>query len=135
MPMQNVSSSMQDYLEVILNLIENEETARVTDIANKLKIAKASVNQTVNRLKRLGLVQQQAYGPVELTLKGREIAEIVRKRHRKLREFLVDVLGVEKTIAETDACLMEHVISVETMEKLTAFLKHCHNCYRTDGKN
>lgn len=125
MPM-DVSASMQDYLEVILNLTENEESVRVTDIANKLNIAKASVNQTVNKLKNLGLVQQQVYGPVELTTKGRAIAEKVRRRHRKLREFLVDVLGVDKTVAERDACLMEHAISTETMQKLTEFLDHYH---------
>lgn len=120
--MDDLSTSMQDYLEAILELGEGEDTVRITDIANRLKIAKASVNQTIAKCKEKGLVRQQAYGPVELTEKGREAAERVRQKHRKLRRFLVEVLGVDPDIAEKDACLMEHAVSAQTMERLTEFL-------------
>ena len=60
---------MQDYLEAILELEESEDTVRVTDIANKLQIAKASVNQTMNKFKNKVVLSQQIYGPVELTRK------------------------------------------------------------------
>ena len=66
---------MQDYLEAILELEERGESVRVTDIANKLQIAKASVNQTINKFKKKGLVRQEMYGPVELTQEGRSLAE------------------------------------------------------------
>ena len=59
---KKLSASMQDYLEAILELEESEDTVRVTDIANKLQIAKASVNQTINKFKKKGLVRQQIYG-------------------------------------------------------------------------
>ena len=122
-----LSSSMQDYLEAILELEAGQNSVRVTDIANKLNIAKPSVNQTINKLKDLGLVRQQAYGPVELTDDGRQQAVKVKQRHEKLRQFLVEALGVEPEIAEKDACLMEHAVSARTMDKLTEFL--CRNGY------
>jgi DtxR family Mn-dependent transcriptional regulator len=117
-----LSASMQDYLEAILELEEEEGPVRVTDIANKLNIAKASVNQAVNKFKDMELVRQQVYGPVELTDNGRHLANKVRQRHRKLRKFLIEVLGVDPETAEKDACLMEHAVSSETMDKLTGFL-------------
>jgi DtxR family Mn-dependent transcriptional regulator len=118
----DISASMQDYLEVILDLENKEEAVRVTDIANKLNIAKASVNQTVKKLKNMCLVQHQTYGPVELTSTGKKIALKVRQRHELIKEFLIEVLGVQPSIAEEDACLMEHIVSRQTMEKLYAFL-------------
>lgn len=128
-----LSSSMQDYLEAILELAQEEKSVRITDIANKLNIAKASVNQTISKLKEMELVQQQVYGPVELTDKGRLLANKVMQRHIKLKQFLVEALGVEPEVAEKDACLMEHVVSSQTMDKLTEFL--CRNNYIKDGCN
>lgn len=121
-----VSPSMQDYLETILELSEIDDKVRVTDIAAKLKIAKASVTQTIHTLKEQGLVLQERYGPVKLTYKGRECAAKVRYRHRMLKKFLMDVLEVEPCIAERDACLMEHTVSPQTLEKLVCFLEAYH---------
>lgn len=121
---KKLSSSMQDYLEAILELGESGNPVRVTDIANRLGIAKASVNQTISRLKDTGLIRQQAYGPVELTSLGRELAGKIILRHRKLRKFLVEVLGVDEQTAEQDACLMEHAVSPQTMDRLTDFLSN-----------
>ena len=128
-----LSSSMQDFLEAILELEENENHVRVTDIANRLKIAKASVNQTVGKLKETGLIRQQSYGPVELTDQGRELAGKIVQRHRKLRKFLVEVLGVDQQTAEQDACRIEHAVSPQTMDRLTDFLSD--NGYLNDEQN
>ncbi|NJD02544.1 MAG: metal-dependent transcriptional regulator, partial [Ruminiclostridium sp.] len=128
-----LSSSLQDYLEAILELEENENQVRVTDIANRLRIAKASVNQTIGKLRETGLIRQQAYGPVELTHLGRELAGKIIQRHKKLRKFLVEVLGVDQQTAEQDACLMEHAVSPQTMDLVTDFLS-C-NGYLDDGQS
>lgn len=126
-----ISSSMQDYLEAILELSGETSSVRVTDIARKLNIAKASVNQTVNKLREMGLVRQQAYGPVELTDEGGRLADRVMQRHIRLKQFLVEALGVEPDVAEKDACLMEHAVSAQTMDKLTEFL--CRNGFTNDA--
>jgi len=118
----NLSSSLQDYLEAILELAQTNSAVRVTDLARKLDIAKASVSQCVSKLAGLGLVEQESYGPIKLTAKGREQALKVQRRHRMLRKFLIEILGVDPTTAEEDACLMEHAISPQTMDKLVEFL-------------
>jgi len=96
---------------------------RVTDVASMLNIAKASVAQEIDHLKKHGLVTQKKYGPIELTANGKKIANEVRWRHSKLKQFLVDVLDVDPKIAEKDACLMEHAVSAHTMIRLINYLE------------
>lgn len=117
-----VTSSLQDYLEVILDLVQEKKTARVTDIAARLEIAKPSVIQALTLLREKGLIIQDRYGPVELTTEGRHYALKIRHRHNVIYGFLTQVLGVSPAAAEKDACLMEHDLSVESFEKLIRFL-------------
>ncbi|MBO8128362.1 MAG: metal-dependent transcriptional regulator [Peptococcaceae bacterium] len=121
--LQQLSPALEDYLETILELSEQEKVVRVTDIAARLNIAKASVAQALSNLKKLKLITQDRYGPVWLTAKGRAYAAGVRRRHETLVYFLVNVLGVDPAIAEKDACEMEHVVSSQTMDRLVAFLE------------
>lgn len=118
----DLTSSIEDYLEKILEIEEENGTVRVTDVANKLKIAKPSVNQALTKLKKQAFITQETYGPIKLTEEGKKIAINIKKRHVKLRQFLIDVLKVKPEIAEIDACKMEHAISSHTMEKLTDYL-------------
>ncbi|HAG08053.1 MAG TPA: ferrous iron transporter A [Desulfotomaculum sp.] len=118
----NLTPAREDYIEVILNLTEKQEKVRITDIAAKLGIAKASVNEAVKALAGLKLVKQEKYGPVELTPEGKEQAVKVRYRHRMLARFLTDVLHVDPITAEKDACLIEHVVSPVTLLRLTEHL-------------
>lgn len=117
-----VTSSLQDYLEVILNLTQEKKTARVTDIADRLEIAKPSVIQALTLLKEKGLIVQDRYGPVELTAEGRRYARRIRHRHKVIYGFLTQVLGVSPEAAEKDACLMEHDLSTESFQCLLEYL-------------
>lgn len=117
-----VSAAMQDYLEVILILSRQKKTVRVTDIARRLSLSKASVSQALAQLREQGFICQAPYGPVELTSIGRKYALVVKHRHVVLRSFLIEVLGIEQQAAEKDACLMEHAVSSETTERLVDFL-------------
>ncbi|HHY35168.1 MAG TPA: metal-dependent transcriptional regulator [Firmicutes bacterium] len=116
---------MEDYLEAILSLMASgQRSVRVTDIAEKLSIAKPSVTQALGVLKEMGLVEQERYGRVYLTADGMKAAASVSQRHRVLREFLVQVLGVDPSTADKDACQMEHAVSSTTMERLVNWLRN-----------
>jgi len=104
-------------------LSEREPEVRITDLAELRSVAKASVSEAMDTMAELGLVRQEKYGPVELTRLGREQAREIRERHRILRMFMVEVLDVPLKVAQKDACLMEHIVSPVTMERLVAFLK------------
>lgn len=118
----NLSESMEDYLEAIFNLIKENGSARVTDIANSLGIAASSVNQGLKRLNKQGLIEQQKYGPIELTKSGVQAAEKINCKHQILYLFLHKTLGVDPEIADQDACSIEHALSQESFEKMTDYL-------------
>ncbi len=117
-----ISASGQDYLEALLELSEEGGSVRSVDVAKRIGVSRASVNKAMNVLKESGLVEQERYAEITLTDEGIRTAKAVYKRHAILKRFLTDVLGVSEANAENDACRMEHVISIETLEKLQRFL-------------
>lgn len=116
----------EDYLECMVR-IEQEgsqgEGIRSVDIAQQLGVSKASVNKAVTVLKEQGLVEQSHYGKVMLTDPGRELGRAVWYRHRLIRTFLVQELGVEFERADTEACMMEHALSEDTMQRWVRYLE------------
>ena len=90
------------------------------DVARNLSVKMPSVVKAIHELKRLGLVTQKPYSNIELTEKGRRVARHVLNRHTLLRSFLLK-LGVSKKTADRDACLMEHILSAETLDKIKTF--------------
>lgn len=118
-----LTSANEDYLEAIFELCRGGGSVRSVDLAAKLGVSKASVNKAVTTLKSVGLVEQPYYGDITLTEEGRAYGESVLDRHHMLFHFLVDVLGVDKKVAEQEACTMEHAISDDTMKRWTSHLK------------
>lgn len=116
-----MTKSLEDYLEEIHVLIRETGAARVRDVANGLNVKMPSVVKALAELKKLGLVRQKPYGNIELTEKGGRVASFVLGRHVVLKAFL-QKLGVSERNAEKDACLMEHILSAETMERVQEFL-------------
>lgn len=118
--MQSMTQSLEDYLEAVYVLIEGGKPALVRDIAKMLSVKMPSVVKAIHELKRLGLVMQEPYSNIEITEKGRRVAKLVRDRHTLLRTFL-QKLGVGEKNADRDACLMEHILSAETIDKIRTF--------------
>lgn len=120
-----ITPSLEDYLEAIYFSFIKNGSARVTDIAADLSCSKPSVNKAINTLKQLGYISHEPYGLVSLTEKGQKTAAQIADRHRILKHFLRDILGVGEDRAETEACTIEHGLSGDTVEKLVEFLdKH-----------
>lgn len=96
---------------------------RSVEIAQRLDVSKASVNKAIASLKSQGMVEQAHYGKVRLTEEGRSIGAAVWRRHRMLRAFLTDELGVEFDRADEEACKMEHALSEDTMDRWIAHME------------
>jgi DtxR family Mn-dependent transcriptional regulator len=116
-----LSESLEDYVEIIFNLIESQKVARVRDIARAKDVKMSSVVAALKRLDQEGLVRYEAREFVELTEPGSGLAKRLLKRHYFLTKFLVEVLQVDPITAEQDACQMEHAISLETMNRIYKF--------------
>jgi len=115
--MEHLTSSLEDYLEAIY-ILEKKGSVRISDIAEFLGVSKPSVNRAVGNLCNHGLIDHELYSDVTLTPKGKSLAAKVLRRHRIIKKFLTDTLGVDEKTAELDACKMEHVISVQTIQKI-----------------
>ena len=86
--MDDISASLEDYLEMIFILHRKGGEVRVTDIASSLKVSKPSVNRAVGALKEAGLLEHEFYGTIALTPEGETRAAQVLRRHRMIRHFL-----------------------------------------------
>jgi len=112
-----MTQSLEDYVEMIFRLQGKSSNVKVSDIAAALDVTKPSVVRAIRELTKLGLVTHEPYRGVELSEKGRRVARLVLNRHVLLREFLVK-LGVREKTADRDACLMEHILSAETLDRI-----------------
>ncbi len=112
-----MTQSLEDYLEAIYMRITEGRPAQVRDIARMLSVKMPSVVKAVRELKKLELVTQEPYAAIELTPKGIRLARHVLGRHTLIRAFLMK-LGVTRKNADRDACLMEHILSAETLDKI-----------------
>ena len=112
----------EDYVELIADLIDATGEARTVDLAERTGVTPATVNSTLQRLARDGLIRKARYRSVFLTDEGRTLAEHARERHRIVRDFLL-ALGVDRETAEMDAEGIEHHASKKTLHALKTFLK------------
>jgi DtxR family manganese transport transcriptional regulator len=111
---------VEDYVELIADLIGDGGEARQVDIAARLGVAQPTVAKMLKRLAEDGLVQQRPYRGVFLTEAGRALAAEARERHRIVESFLL-ALGVSPNVARCDAEGIEHHVSGETLEAFRRF--------------
>jgi DtxR family manganese transport transcriptional regulator len=116
------SALMEDYVELIADLLATQGEARPTDVARRLGVSHATAIKTISRLKREGLATSRPYRGVFLTQEGHDLAERCRGRHRLVVDLLI-ALGVPEEIAETDAEGLEHHASEVTLAAFDRFLK------------
>ncbi|HHX97072.1 MAG TPA: metal-dependent transcriptional regulator [Clostridia bacterium] len=126
--LKRYSQSEEDYLEAIYLIELKNKVVRVKDVAESVGVTMPSVVSAIRSLSEKGLVEQEQYGHIELTLKGRKVARDVYERHKTLYTFFHQFLGLEAAIAEKDACLMEHHLSPETRQRLLKVLEYVQGC-------
>ena len=114
--------SAEMYLETIYVLTKEKIGVRSIDVAEALNYSKPSVSRAVSNLKSGGYLKADKDGFLTLTEAGRQVAEKIYARHTLITDFLLN-LGVDKDIAEEDACKIEHAISDESFFALKRFVK------------
>src|SRR6185312_8755622 len=113
---------LEDYVELISDLLGSGGEARPTDIARRLGVSHATAIKSIGRLKREGLAVAKPYRGVFLTEAGETLAERVRLRHRLVVDLLIAV-GVPAESAEQDAEGIEHHVSDTTLAAFGRFLR------------
>ncbi len=119
-----LSTSLEDYLEAILNLERTQRVARVKDIADLLGVKMPSVTAAMKSLRDRDLINYERNSYISLTDNGLQAAESVRRRHRILRSFLQNVLLLSPEEAQEQACRIEHSIDAVTADRIAACTRY-----------
>jgi len=126
---EQVSSTIEEYLEAIYRLQERDGAAKTTELAKKLNVALGTITNTVESMEKQSLVVHEPYKGVKLTAKGRKIALNVVRRHRLSECLLVDILKLEWGKAHDAACKLEHAFAdkelIGPLEKALGNPKTC----------
>ena len=128
-----LTESLEDYLEAIAELSAAEGHAHTKEIADKLKVKMPSVTGALRQLAQMGYIVYNTHYPVTLTDKGKLIAEQVAARHKVLKKFFIDILGMFPEAATEAACHLEHLIDEDTANRFVLFSEAIEN--RIDARN
>jgi len=120
---ENLSASLEDYLEAILNLASESNFARSKDIAKLLSVSRSSVTGALRVLKKKGLANYKPYDYVTLTESGRAAAAEIARKHKILKSFFINVLGLGTDLAQKAACKAEHALGPRIITKLLCFIE------------
>ena len=115
------SSRMEDYLEVIAELVELKGYATTLDISRYMNVSAPSVTKMLQRLDENGFLEYEKYHGINLTQKGNQVAETIRQKHGILLEFF-EILGVGHETANQDAEGIEHHLNPKTLRQLRKFI-------------
>jgi|ERR671922_94816 Mn-dependent DtxR family transcriptional regulator len=116
------TTRMEDYLEVIYELITKKGYATTVDISDYLNVSSPSVTKMLQRLNESGHVNYERYRGISLTESGVAIAKNMHDRHGILADFL-KMIGVGEDTANRDAEGIEHHLHPETLKKLEEFIR------------
>lgn len=108
------TETKEDYVELIADLIDTHQEARLSDLAQRLGVSNPTASKVLNRLKDEGYIESKPYRSIFLTEKGTKLAKKCKKRHQIVLNFLIR-LGVPPDIAQFDAEGIEHHISEKTL--------------------
>ncbi|WP_042145898.1 transcriptional regulator MntR [Paucisalibacillus sp. EB02] len=115
--------SMEDYIEIIYNLIDTKGYARVSDIAETLEVHPSSVTKMVQKLDKDEYLLYEKYRGFMLTEKGKKVGERLVFRHELLEDFL-EIIGVEKENIYNDVEGIEHHLSWNSIDRLGDLVKY-----------
>ncbi|MBN1804153.1 MAG: DtxR family transcriptional regulator [Sedimentisphaerales bacterium] len=119
---QQLSPSLEDYLEATFWAAAAHGTARVKDIAKTMQVKASSVTGALQALAQSRHINYTPYEAITLTNKGFDAAMEVVQKHKILKDFFADILGVDNPISEDIACKIEHIIPCSVIERIAKFV-------------
>ncbi len=114
---------IEDYLEVIAELVELKGYATTLDVSRYMNVSAPSVTKMLQRLDENGYLRYEKYRGINLTPKGNSLADAIRQKHGILLEFF-EILGIEHETANQDAEGIEHHLNPKTIRQLRKFITY-----------
>ena len=121
--MENLTASLEDYLEVICNYTNKGLNFRAVDISKELNVSRASVTEALKKLASKGYINYDRYNVLSLTESGKALAAKIISKHNILQRFFIEKLGLSFEEASENACKIEHVITDNAFNKIAEYLE------------
>ena len=118
-----MSESAENYIKAIYIIKKRDGVAHSVDVARELGFSKPSVSRAMAILRKEGLIVMDYDGRIGFTAKGEKEAARIYERYSVLSNFLRAVADVDDDTAQTDACGIEHVISLKTFNGIKRYLR------------
>lgn len=115
-PQHELTSSMEDYLEMICRLMQNTEIVRVQTLSRSLHVNPSSVSKMMRILDEKGFIKFERYGYIMLTTKGRQTGNYLLHRHQILHRFLCLLNDSENELEQVEK--IEHFIDKRTVKNI-----------------
>lgn len=119
-----LTHSAAHYLMAIDSLRSDRGYARVTDVAEMLEVSRGAASMAITHLKKRGWVNEDPNKFLLLSEEGESMANLVEHNFRILSKFFEEVLGAPHDVALSDACKMEHLMSLETGRRLVWLMRY-----------
>lgn len=121
-----LTSAMEDYLEMIARMRQNGSRVRVVDISSRLHVKASSVTKMIQQLSKAGLVNARKYGDIELTQKGDAHGEYLLYRHDVIHRFLCMLNESDNELEQVEK--IEHFIDEKTVRNLYLLCEKLGKC-------
>jgi len=118
--------TIEEYIETICVLEQRNGRAQTGMIASRMGVKPPSITEMLQKLEREGLIQYESYNGAILTGSGKKLAREMMQKHRIIANLL-EILGIDRELAEVDACQIEHHVSPETLKRLEQFVEFARN--------
>ena len=118
--------TIEEYIETICALEQLDGRAQTCMIASCMGVKPPSITEMLQKLEREGLIHYESYNGATLTSSGKKMARELMQKHRVIADLL-EILGIDRDQAETDACEIEHHVSPETLKRLEKFVEFARN--------
>ncbi|MGA9099147.1 MAG: metal-dependent transcriptional regulator [Methanotrichaceae archaeon] len=122
----------EEYIETISSLEERDGRAQTGKIASEMNVRPSSATEMLQKLQGEGLLRYEIYFGATLTPIGKKLARDPKRKHGVIADFL-EIIGVEKSVANADACQIKHYVGSESMEQLEKFVEFV-KCSHHDPK-
>lgn len=113
--------TIEEYIETIFVLEQQNGRAQTGMIAAQMGVKPPSITEMLQKLEREGLIHYESYNGATLTSSGKKMARELMQKHRIIADLL-EILGIDRELAEVDACQIEHHVSTRTVKRLEQFV-------------
>ncbi len=118
--------TVEEYIETIFVLEQRNGRAQTGMLAAQMGVKPPSITEMLQKLEGAGLIHYESYNGATLTRSGRKMARELMQKHRVIADLL-EILGIDKEVAEVDACQIEHHVSSQTVKRLEQFVEFARN--------